>query len=163
LTFDKAHGGGITLQFYLTNFGHSPAEYVDIEGEFIPLPLSKERCDVATEQKRFRDEIRLRTLKLKLSTVLPNANSIVPVPFVVGFTMSPTDIAAGLAYLKTPWIEPYIIGCVDYRFPFSDEHHHQTGFAYIVVPKVRSHLIEPCGVIAADSLEIGSVGASQAD
>jgi hypothetical protein len=151
LVFDQ-NGGRITLQFLLRNTGNSPAEYVNIDGEFIPFPLSKERWYVPIEQRRLCDAIRLQTFKMSLVTLFPNTTS----PYSVTFTMNPTDIAQGLIYPeKRDWITPIIIGCIDYRFEFANGH-HQTGFSYYVMHKPGEIVIHPQGTIESNTLWLES-------
>jgi hypothetical protein len=121
-------GAVSALKIKVVNVGHSPAFHVWFDSETI---TDKPGFDMAGEQKRFCDARRAKPIGADGVgySLFPNDD----IGQVLGITILQADIDEALRMSPTvnskAGFVAYVIGCVDYTFPFAAEH-HQTAFAY---------------------------------
>ena len=139
LTFDSKNNGSIGVRFTLKNTGRSPATQIEIFPRLYLLggDPAKQKLNPTEEQLSYCEKFRKHKNPKERSTSL------------FGFRLSPGDTITKDYYLgisadaifdyqsyfdkassqksSSTWIQPILIGCVDYGMPFNDEH-HQTGF-----------------------------------
>jgi hypothetical protein len=168
LNFDRT-GGHLSLSFYMTNFGHSPARDIRVIARLVPLPLDKDHWDFAAEQKALCVSFRYLHDEngWAVTTIFPNSNDVVRYPPDVGANIAPDEIKKATMYPvpKQTLNLIYLLGCIDYRFTYSEDH-HQTGFAYMVTPKnlsISGKEFTPIGSYDSGSLQLTLAGATDAD
>ena len=115
------NGANITLRFQLKNVGHSPATHLWIRPQGLALPFGIDNFDPRAIQQKIYTEMKTRPLSPWGITLFPGDT------IVENMTMS-----IGAEELKrstqiVDFIEPTIVGTIDYSFVFEDGH-HQTGF-----------------------------------
>ena len=137
----RVDGGAVNavLRFVLKNVGHSPATNVWVEPKLMLLNSWKSpvvRFPVDAQREICDDPLRFKS---------PNAG---PVIFPDGEGYISYSLATSAQELaesranpdpNSKALMPYLVGCVDYRFTFSPEH-HQTGFIFAVYRKQRDGL-----------------------
>jgi hypothetical protein len=142
LTYDDG-GANLTLKFALRNVGHSPAGSVRIEVAAYPLGAPTRSQDYVAEQKKLCDPIRADK---------PNPHEpgyrLFPGDLMmeeIGFSIHKNEIDQTIEKIsaaiqkrlspsETSFI-PVIVGCVDYRFDFAPDEHHQTPFIFRLLNK----------------------------
>jgi hypothetical protein len=117
----------VTLDASFRNTGHTPAIKVTVHSGFF---VTKLMPDPRPRQREICDEIRSRpfsSFEIGQFVLFPGDVRKLYVPIV----MSKKDIDDALAQwpVEQRFIQPTIVGCVDYFFPWAEEH-HQTAFAY---------------------------------
>jgi hypothetical protein len=141
----------VTLQFELKNVGHSPAVSTHIEPNIF---LRRGFIHPLAEAKRVCTETRNRAwLPDQGFTLYPGD---VGLPFLLTFSTQPSQMAEARQQGDhvTPFILPYIVGCIDYGFSFSPGH-HQTAFIYQLAKTVPGR---PPGSVAI-SIDDGDIPA----
>jgi len=157
LSFDAEHGGAsLTVQFLLTNVGHSPAA-----NAWIPASVILEGNPIE-EQEKLCGPYREKKERWPLGyTIFPGQT----MPQPIGLTIEQKDIDAALAR-GGGFLFPSIIGCVDYGFEFSTGH-HQTGFIFhLLVPSDRPGImlgIKPAPSVPEAQLAWSPIGAGDAN
>lgn len=143
LTYNQDGAAELALHFVVRNVGNTPSGSTRIESIAYLLDSPTRSEDYIAERKKFCD--RLKDDK--------------PSPHEIGFTVFPNDrlsenisltidrkdidesTAALRALTKkdigpsTMTLLPVIVGCIDYRFAFDPEKHHQTPFIFRVFHK----------------------------
>lgn len=136
LTYD-VNGASITVRFILRNVGHSPAASTLINMAAYPQGAPSRASDPILEQKKLCDPMRLYPPDPHAGgfTLFPNQT---PPTEDMTVTISRKEISdTQVAEIKRwrlakplNFLAPIIVGCIDYRFEFSPNTHHQTGFIF---------------------------------
>ncbi len=111
-------GAQISLRIVLKNTGNSPAVAVSVQLAAYP----NYRDDALEQQHQLCDPLRRYAFNSG-PTIFPGQT----MKEVYSLTLSLKDIEKATRGSNAPFIDPMIIGCVDYGFEFKPEH-HQTGF-----------------------------------
>lgn len=126
-TFTADGGATLKVQFDLKNIGNSPARDVWIESEV--FLLDEERHDTVEEQSKLCEPMR-RVSNSFGEFLFPGEGFHAP---TLDVTIRQANVAKALKRSTSGGgITPTIIGCADYRFAFTEDH-HQTSFIYYLL------------------------------
>jgi hypothetical protein len=134
-------GAIVTIEYYLTNSGNSPALNVEMDGE---MPLVQSYMGIYKRQDAICDRLRTRLIGNRGDgfTIFPHDPALPQrVQYSVG--KEALDAALKAGQFPVPAVMPMIIGCVRYVF-YADVSQHDTGFIYVI-----QH-IPPMGWIRTD-------------
>ena len=129
LVFDDK-GAHTEVSFVLKNTGHSPALSVSISPELTTVCTNCPK-PVYVEERACKDA--KHSSKFVSYTIFPG-ETFVERDQGHDMKMSEAEIERGFGISGTHTIIPAVIGCVDYKTPFSSEIHH-TGFAFVLMAR----------------------------
>jgi hypothetical protein len=137
----RVDGGAVhaLLRFVLKNVGHSPATNVWVEPNLMLLNSWKSRTTrfpVDVQHEICDDPLRFKSTNIG-PVIFPNGEAHID----YSLATSAEELAESRANPdpSSKTLMPYLVGCVDYRFTFSAEH-HQSGFIFAVYRKRRDSL-----------------------
>ena len=127
------------LRFVFKNVGHSPATNVWVEPKLMLLNSWKSpaaRFPVDVQHEICDDPLRFKSPNVG-PVLFPNGEAHID----YSLATSAEELAESRANPDpgSKTLTPYLVGCVDYRYTFSPEH-HQTGFIFAVYRKRRDGL-----------------------
>jgi hypothetical protein len=143
----------IALLFHLTNTGKSPAQLVNIGGDFSYVTLnSVDDVKKIYEKRQACDD--LKKANMAGSTIFPGQR----MPLIHAFKMDSKNVAEWKNKNGEKLGVFYLVGCADYVFTLGGQH-HQTRFIYEVDKRGENNSflpIEPSlGEIPANQLILG--------
>lgn len=130
--------GLVYVNYKLENFGHSPSLRVEIWDDVVltspkdevfpntgissaPIARQKELCDRNTQGDT-------NYLLPEIGAIFPG-QTVEPEGHAIPLTKKEIESAIQTGDGNTKFIEPVVVGCVDYILSFGPPKHHQTGFA----------------------------------
>jgi len=129
--FDDKGTAHLKLRITVKNIGHSIARDINIQAEMFPYSFKQtEFFQPVDRQKKLCEPLR----KAAVDEHSPGVTLFPEEEFTqnLGPTISMKEIDSAILPTRQPpgrYIEPMLIGCIDYRYSFAPEH-HQTGFIY---------------------------------
>jgi len=128
LRFNPNGTASFTIRFLIKNTGHSPAIHAHLEAQMKPIKLDESVFTKPLEfQKDVCDKARTPQITSEFAafTIFPGNETTRN----TGVSMVPGDMKDAEFRDPRPFINPVIVGCIDYQFGFKNGH-HQTGFVY---------------------------------
>ncbi|MDP1748269.1 MAG: hypothetical protein Q8L22_02335 [Reyranella sp.] len=148
LYFD-VNGANLELIFFLKNVGSTPAVAAKIEGS---PRIDIKMKDQLVELDRICAEAKAKPLHPDMwgRTIFPNDTLTYPVIYSFASREDVDRIAAE----NHGFIDPVVIGCVDYVFTFGEPTHHQSRFLYELGWRTPDGI--PRSILIADGNKAGS-------
>jgi hypothetical protein len=154
LTFDKDGRGSLTFRITFKNVGKSAANHVTLRFKPLAVGFSDPRASIfttpAAEQKQLCDGPS-RSGTFDIGVVFPNdPQTEVFGPAGLDTNQIP-NLPLALHLTNGKPIAPFLVGCVDYAYPYSSTA-HQTGFIYSISEINPPHAIQTLMVIPVNRL-----------
>jgi hypothetical protein len=130
LKFDN-NQARIGVVLAIRNIGHSPAVHIIPQVKLVMPKLDQMPGEAIKQQHLTCTPDPVEAMPL---TLFPNQSSADAWPFALQVSFAP-DLDGGIFSppdSKEKFVQPMIVGCIDYRIAGSDNH-HQTGFIYQLV------------------------------